>query len=357
MATERVPPSPPALPGTLAARVVDFVEWTRVAGYAETTAEVRRRYLSSFCAWCQERSITRPEEVTRPVLLRYQRKLFYHRKRDGKPLSWSSQHGQLVALRAFFKWLTMESHILYNPASELHLPRRPPRLPRAVLTREEAEAVLRQADPGTVPGLRDRAMLEVFYATGMRRMEVLRAGVFDLDVAQGLIRVRHGKGNKERLIPVGERACRWVERYLAEARPHLVVEPDDGTLFLSDDGKAFVPQTLSRRVQRYVERSGVGKPGGCHLFRHTAATLMLNGGADIRFIQQMLGHAEISTTQIYTRVAVKTLQEVYRRSHPAARLGRRAAGLVETVEPEDEPTAEDVLEAVEAEADEEPEED
>ena len=104
MATERVPPSPPALPGTLAARVVDFVEWTRVAGYAETTAEVRRRYLSSFCAWCQERSITRPEEVTRPVLLRYQRKLFYHRKRDGKPLSWSSQHGQLVALRAFMRW-------------------------------------------------------------------------------------------------------------------------------------------------------------------------------------------------------------------------------------------------------------
>jgi len=356
VATERrVQATPPALPGTLGARVVEFVEWTRMAGYAESTAEVRRRYLVSFCGWCGERSIRRPEEVTRPVLLRYQRRLFYYRKRDGKPLSWSSQHGQLVAIRSFFKWLTIESHILYNPASELHLPRRPPRLPRAVLTRTEAEEVLRQADPGTAQGLRDRAILELFYATGMRRMEVVGAQVFDLDASQGLMRVRHGKGDKERVIPVGERACRWVERYLAEARPRLVVEPDDGTLFVADGGKAFHPQYLSRVVRRHIEASGVGKPGGCHLFRHTVATLMLNGGADIRFIQQMLGHADISTTQIYTRVAVKSLQEVYQRSHPAALLRRKAAGLAEAVENGDESTAEDVLEAVEAEADEEPE--
>lgn len=311
------------LPGTLAARAEEFVEWTRVAGYAEATASVRRRYLASFCAWCEERSLTDPKEVTRPVLLRYQRRLFYYRKRDGKPLSWSSQHGQLVAIRAFFKWLTIESHILYNPASELQLPRRPPRLPKAVLTAEEMEQVLAQADPESPQGLRDRALLEVMYATGMRRMEVVGLGVFDVDFSQELVRVRHGKGGRERVIPMGERACRWVERYLADIRPSLVVEPDDGTLFLADGGKAFHPQYLSRKVKTYLEASGVGKSGGCHLFRHTAATLMLEGGADIRYIQQMLGHAEISTTQVYTRVAVKSLQRVYQSSHPAAVLGRR----------------------------------
>jgi integrase/recombinase XerD len=119
-------------------------------------------------------------------------------------------------------------------------------------------------------------------------------------------------------VPVGE----W---YLAEVRPSLVVEPDDGTLFLSDGGQAFHLQYFSGKVRRYVKASGVHKPGGCHLIRHTVATLMLDGGADIRFVQHMLGHAEISTTQIYTQVAVKSLQEVYRRSHPAARLERQAA--------------------------------
>jgi integrase/recombinase XerD len=189
----------------------------------------------------------------------------------------------------------------------------------------EIEQVLRQADPSTPAGLRDRAVLELLYATGMRRMEVVGIGVFDLDLEQGLVRVRHGKGNRQRVIPVGERACRWVERYLAEVRPSLVVEPDDGTLFLSDGGQAFHLQYFSGKVRRYVQASGVHKPGGCHLIRHTVATLMLDGGADIRFVQHMLGHAEISTTQIYTQVAVKSLQEVYRRSHPAARLERRAA--------------------------------
>jgi integrase/recombinase XerD len=314
----------PPLPGTLGALAEEFVEWTRVSGYAEDTAGMRRRYLAVFAAWCEERGITRPEEVTRPVLLRYQRRLFYHRKRDGKPLSWSTQHVQLVSLRAFFKWLTIESHILFNPASELFLPRQPPRMPRAVLSAAEMEEVLRQADPDTPEGLRDRALLELMYATGIRRMEVIGLGVFDVDFEQGLLRVRHGKGQRQRVIPVGERACAWMERYLAEVRPSLVIEPGDGALFLADGGKAFHPQYLSRKVRGYIEASGVRKPGGCHLIRHTVATLMLDGGADIRFVQHMLGHAEISTTQIYTQVAVRKLQEVYRRSHPAARLERRA---------------------------------
>lgn len=213
--------------------------------------------------------------------------------------------------------------MLYNPASELQLPRRPPRLPRAVLTQSEAEAVLREADPTTTRGLRDRAILETLYSTGIRRMELIGLGVFDIDPASGVLWVRKGKGGRERVVPIGERACRWIDRYLLESRPQLALAPNDATLFLADSGRAFHPQFLSRVVRGYVDQSGVGKPGSCHLFRHTMATLMLEGGADIRFIQVMLGHASISTTEIYTRVSIRKLKAVYEQTHPA-RMSRSA---------------------------------
>jgi len=280
------------------------------------------------------------EEITRPVLLRYQRTLFHYRKANGEPLSWSSQQGRMVSLRSFFRWATMESYLLYNPASELVLPRRPHRLPKAVLSVEEVEAVLRQPDVGTVRGLRDRAILEVLYSTGIRRMEVVGLEVFDVDHKQGLARIRHGKGKKERIVPIGGRACAWVNQYLSDSRRQLVVDPAEPSLFVSDHGRRFHPQFLSRIVRSHVERAGIEKAGSCHLFRHTVATLMLENGADIRFIQQLLGHAEISTTQIYTQVSVKALKEVHERTHPGAGLGRsevrgaEAAVLLEELEAE-----------------------
>jgi integrase len=167
-------------------------------------------------------------------------------------------------------------------------------------------------------GLHDRVMLELFYATGLRRSELTRLRVFDLDIERLTLAVRQGKGRKDRMIPTGERAAAWAARYLADTRPRLAVEPDDGILFLTVDGTPFSPDRLTGLVADYVKRSGVGKPGACHLFRHTMATLMLEGGADIRFIQQMLGHADISTTQIYTEVSLRQLRAIHTATHPAA---------------------------------------
>ncbi len=130
--------------------------------------------------------------------------------------------------------------------------------------------------------------------------------------------VRQGKGKKDRMIPLGQRAGAWCARYLADVRPKFAVEPDDGTLFLTWDGARFSVQTMTDHVRGYVKRSGVAKPGSCHLFRHTMATLMLEGGADIRFIQQMLGHTDISSTQVYTQVSLKALQAVHAATHPGA---------------------------------------
>ena len=304
--------------------VSEFCEWMRMTNYAERTAETRQVYLTWFSAWLEERGITRPADVTKPLLERYQRSLYHHRKTDGRPLSFGFQYAQLVALRTFFRWAARTNRILYNPASELELPRLEHRLPQHVLSAPEVETVLQTADVAGNPlGLRDRAIMEVLYSTGMRRMELISLHLVDLDGERGTIRIRQGKGHKDRMVPVGERAVAWCDRYLAEVRPSYVVEPDEGTLFLSAEGGAFTPNRMSALVRGYVDRAQLGKRGSCHLFRHSCATLMLEGGADIRYIQQLLGHADLSTTQIYTQVSIRRLQQVHAATHPSAVLARR----------------------------------
>jgi integrase/recombinase XerD len=298
--------------------VAEYCEWLAVRGYAPGTIHGHRGSLAWLAGWLSERGVSRPSEVTKPMIDAYQRALYYRRKADGQPLSFRAQHGRLVPVRIFFRWLMRSNRILYNPASEIELPKTEQRLPRAVMSAEEAEQVLACPDLSRPIGVRDRTMLEVLYATGIRRAELVNLTVFGLDIERGTLMVRQGKGKKDRMIPLGQRAGAWCQRYLADVRPKFAVEPDDGTLFLTWDGARFSVQTMTDHVRGYVKRSGVGKPGSCHLFRHTMATLMLEGGADIRFIQQMLGHTDISSTQVYTQVSLKALQAVHAATHPGA---------------------------------------
>jgi integrase/recombinase XerD len=332
----RPPPAPEASdPEGLSAMLRGFLDHRRVRHYSEHTVATQEFQLVPFLDWCAERGITRPGEVTRPVLERYQRHLFHWRKANGRPLSFATQKARLMAVRSFFRWLARQHHIAYNPASELELPRTEHRLPQHVLTAPEAEQVIRQADVGDALGLRDRAILETLYSTGMRRMEVCGLALYDLDAERGTVVVRQGKGRKDRVIPIGARAVAWIERYLAEVRPSLVVEPDSGALFLSADGEPLTPDHLTGRVSRYVTAAALNKRGSCHLFRHTMATLMLEGGADVRFIQQMLGHRSLETTEIYTHVSIRTLKAIHTATHPA-RLERRPAGAAAEASPADE---------------------
>lgn len=183
--------------------------------------------------------------------------------------------------------------------------------------------MLAQADLNDPIGLRDRAILEVLYSTGIRRREVVELSICSLDRDRGTLFIRKGKGRKDRIIPIGERAMAWVEKYVQEVRPKLAMEPDEGILFLTGEGEAVTPGHLTDQVSAYIEKAGIGKKGSCHLFRHTMATLMLEGGADIRFIQQMLGHESLNSTQLYTRVSIRKLKEIHTATHPGARLARR----------------------------------
>jgi integrase/recombinase XerD len=309
----------------MAARSAEYLEWMRTKNYSERTVENRAVYLAFFLQWAEDRGVTKPVEVTRPILERYQRHLYHLRKPNGRPLSFRSQYSRLVPVRAFFKWCARQNHLLYNPASELELPRLEHRLPKHVLTASEAEAVLAQPDTGDALGLRDRALLETLYSTGMRRMELAGLALYDLDVERGTLMIRQGKGKKDRMVPIGDRAIAWIEKYLGDVRPGLVVEPDEGVLFLTAEGQAFTPNRLTQLVRDYVTAAAIGKTGACHLFRHTMATLMLEHGADIRFIQQMLGHAKLETTQIYTQVSIRKLKEIHTATHPGAKLERHAS--------------------------------
>lgn len=303
-------------PNSLYRHMQRHLDWLRERHYAAATIDSRENYLRYFIAWCDERSLKRPQDITKPILERYQRYLFLYRKENGQPLSPQSQHTRIIPLRAWFKWLARQNHILYNPASDLELPRLAQRLPRHILTVAEVETVLALPDLETATGLRDRALLETFYSTGMRRMELINLHVFDLDPERGTVMIRQGKGKKDRVIPIGERALGWIGKYRDDVRPELASGQDDGTLFLTHLGEAFTANRMTQLVRDYVNAAELGKSGACHLFRHTMATLMLEGGADIRFIQAILGHALLTTTEIYTQVSICKLKDIHTATHP-----------------------------------------
>ena len=309
------------IPGSMAAYAVEYFEYMASRNYAQSTITNRRNCFDYFLAWCTERGLIEPSEVSRAVVERYQKYLYtYRKKRNGEPLTFRAQHSNLVAVRAFFKWMAKKNYVLYTPAAEIEMPKLEKRLPKHFLNVSDTETVLALPDIRDPMGLRDRAILETFYSTGMRRSELMRMSIYDLDVERGTVFIDQGKGKKDRMIPIGERAIAWIEKYLAEVRPTLSVTPDNGVMFLTAQGDMFTENRLTQLVRGYVNKADLGKKGACHLFRHTCATLMLEGGADIRFIQQQLGHADLSTTEIYTQVSIRKLKEIHNMTHPGAKL-------------------------------------
>lgn len=355
---KRVTPRYPGPPKPSAANPLhgykdSFCEWTNVIGLSPATARMRQWALDHFIAWIDERGLRHPAEVTRPILQRYQRHLYLLRKKNGQPLAYSSQVNRLTPVVAFFKWLTREGHILYNPAADLDLPKAPHRLPKHLLSVEQVSQVLNQPDIQTLGGLRDRAILETLYSSGIRRSELAHLKITEVDTERGTLMVRLGKGAKDRLLPLGARACAWVQRYLLEVRPELLCG-ETLVLFLNDWSLPFEPNQLSVLARRYMQAAGFNQ-GSCHALRHACATHMLDGGADIRFIQALLGHSELTTTQIYTHVAIAKLKAVHALTHPARleRQGEPEGGLSPGPEANDATAA--LLEALAHENDEEEE--
>jgi len=294
-----------------------YLEGLAIKGFSQQTQYRHESHIRRFAVWCEARDLDSPTEITKPILERYQKHLYYYRKNDGTPLSFTSQQVMVSSLKSFFKWLTQKNHLLYNPASELELPKPPKRLPKTILSEADVIKLLNQPDIQTPDGLRDRTIMELFYSSGIRRTELANLKVYDIDLKRSILAIKQGKGNKDRNLPLGECAQAWFEKYLDEAREQLTGPLDDDRLFITDYGEPFNGGHLGRLVKRYMKQAGINVTGSCHLFRHAMATHMLEHGADIRFIQAMLGHDDISSTQIYTQVSVEKLREVHRATHPA----------------------------------------
>ena len=304
-------------PDSLYYFLLRFLRWCEVTGIADSTIYARTSSLRMFILWCDDRGLITPQDITRPILERYQRHLFLSRQHNGKPISVACQANYISHIKALFRWLTKSNYILYNPASDLDMPKVNHRLPKNILSIGEAETIMNQPDIQTTLGLRDRTILEVFYSTGIRRGELMKLKTTDLDYERGTLFIEQGKGNKDRIIPIGERALMWIEKYIREVRIELEIGLSDNYLFLGKHGKAITLGTISFIVSKYTKQADIGKTGSCHLFRHTMATLMLENGADIRYIQAMLGHATLETTEIYTQVSISKLKSVHTATHPA----------------------------------------
>jgi integrase/recombinase XerD len=238
-------------------------------------------------------------------------------------MRFATQAAYLIPVCRWCAWLAQENFLPADPAAALQLPKEEKRLPAAVLTAAEVERMLNQTDVTRPVGVRDRALLETLYSTGVRVGELVALAVYDLEPDRRILTVRQGKGRKDRVVPIGRRALAWLEKYLLDVRPRLVERTNEATLFVTSTGRPFGRTHVSALVRRYILEAGISKPGSCHLMRHTAATLMMEGGADVLSLQLFLGHSRLTTTQIYTHVSIQRLSQVHERTHPAKPNGQQ----------------------------------
>jgi integrase/recombinase XerD len=313
--------------------IAQYQAWLMTTGRSAATVLTRMAHLRQFERWTSREGWSLLSDVTLHVLDQYRGAVASAPRAGQQSLALSTRHGRLAAVRLLLRWAVRSGRLADDPSVEWELPRMPRRLPRAVLSAGEVERLFTDLDVESPMGLRDRALLEVLFSTGMRRGEIVRLRLQDVDASRGLVFIREGKGGKDRVVPIGARALGWYARYLTRARPCLAARRksgiDDGTAFLAARGYAIRPTRLTDRLHALVQK-GTGKPGACHIFRHSMATLMHDGGADIRDLQELLGHAQISTTEIYTHVSVERLRAVHALTHPSeagrAWLGHQTGG-------------------------------
>lgn len=305
--------------------LLKFKEHMVTVNFSVRTIEGYMSHLKFFMAYLQRSAVAELGQINREVAYQYQLNLHISHGKCGALLSLETQNARLVAVRSFFKFMVQRGYFLYDPTAGLQLPKRKKNLPRGVMSSKEVFKVLNQPDADTPLGLRDKAILELLYSTGIRNSELRHLALMDVDTVCREVRVRQGKGRKDRVVPLGEIAARYVEEYLRIGRPKLLAyaetilkkgRQEPAELFISKGGKKITSANLITLVTKYVKRAVIGKHITCHGFRHTCATHMLKGKASLRHIQQMLGHGSIATTQIYTHVETGDLKKEHHRCHP-----------------------------------------
>lgn len=277
-------------------------------GVSRNTLSSYERDLRLLCHWLDERSIPLGQ-ANRGDLLEY----LAIRVREGVKSTTTAR--LLSSLRRFYRWQVRENLRKDDPSAQIEAPKQGRKLP-GTLAEDEVDALLQAPDTGNPLGLRDRAMLELLYATGLRVSELVGIRLGEMSLANGVIRIT-GKGNKERLVPMGEESLDWIQAYLRDARPVLMQGKEiDEAVFVTNRGSGMTRQMFWVLIQRYALEAGIVRHISPHTLRHAFATHLLNHGADLRVVQMLLGHSDLSTTQIYTHVAQARLQDLHRQHHP-----------------------------------------
>lgn len=282
------------------------------------TIELKRCHLRMFIRWCKAERIRSIHSVKKGHLEKYRLARAKDKNSNGEFLSKATHRNRLTGVKTFFTRLYDLEVIKTNPAKKFLLPSLSRQLPSDFLSIEEIKALYRYALEYQRYGIRDRAIFEMFFATGVRSSELAGVLITDLDLDEKLLTVHKGKGGHERRVPFGDGTKHWLLRYLREERYKLEKLSSGDALFLCNSGEPYKGHQFSAIVHKCMGRLGINKRGASKLFRHSAATLMLKGGADIRYVQEFLGHADISTTQRYAHVVIGDLIDVYNNTHPSA---------------------------------------
>jgi len=292
--------------------IEEFVSYLSIErGLAENTVQSYLHDLNSFYNYVHDKlKIISLEDITGDIIIGY---LLYLQK-SGKATSTLARH--IAALKSFFHYLLRENLLAVDPTSNLETPKLSRKLPR-VLTVGEVDRLLQQPDTSTPAGLRDKCMLEVLYATGLRVTELISLKINQVNYETGYVRC-FGKGSKERIVPLGKVARDYLELYLRNGRGRLAKLPSEDALFINHFGKKLTRQGFWKILKKYVRKAGIKKDITPHTLRHSFATHLLENGADLRVVQEMLGHADITTTQIYTHLTNKHIRNVYNQTHPRA---------------------------------------
>ncbi len=303
---------------TVSEAIERHLESLLVRNYARRTLINRSyqlRFLSRFLSQLQP-PVQEIEAITGDRLIAFQSWLYHQPTPKGKARGVANQNRILTGVCQLFAFLKTSGCLSVNPAEAIAQAREPRTLPRDVLTPKEARRILESVDTGTACGYRDRTVLEVFYATGIRKAELLALRVQDVNLEEELLRIEQGKGGHDRMVPLSRIACRFLESYLNAIRPELLFGRTTDRLFLSARGKPLDKNVLSELVIQYARAAKIKKHVTCHIWRHTCATHLLKNRANLRHVQEILGHRSLATTERYLHLTITDLKDAHRRCHP-----------------------------------------
>jgi len=306
------------LPPALLSAAKEYLRDCKLRNFKPPTISHHSGRLQRFFTWLSEHypGICTPAEITREALTDYQMELYKAISAKGGRLSVDAQHRGMGVVLAWLCWMLEQEKILVNPGATIQLPHEPARLPRNYLSIREMRKLLSVPDLKTHLGVRNRAALEVFYSTGIRAGELQNLKLDHLNLEEGWLTVVYGKGGKDRVVPLGKAAVHFLTEYIEKTRPKLLSGKDHPNVFVGRYGAPVSHDAVNRLVWSAAKEAGIKRRITPHVLRHTCATLLLRGKADIRYIQELLGHKSLSSTQVYTRVEISDLKKVHAKCHP-----------------------------------------